>query len=88
MQVAVAVWRWIMIACPDLQTPLLVEIREAWSFTMESRRGIYANIDGNFELFSSKPPETFSFDEVYPHRLFIEFLRERFIISRFASLCY
>ena len=37
------VWRWIMTTSPELQEALIRQMRPAWSFVIEQRKGIFAN---------------------------------------------
>ncbi|KAL9650562.1 hypothetical protein ABK040_004779 [Willaertia magna] len=86
IEIAIFCWDWIAAARNDEYTiPLMTEISNAWKYTIKKRLGLFTGIEEEeIELATSSAPtvtESEWVDETFPHRMWINFLGERFQAS-------
>ncbi|PRP86765.1 phosphatidylinositol 4 kinase, putative-like [Planoprotostelium fungivorum] len=91
MTIAVGAWNWLLSDRPELRTQVMAEICDAWYWTIENRVGLFSDV--------KRPPSPVSVNRVHlsqdhlavgkndpsPHRIWIEFLHERFVVTRHTS---
>lgn len=99
METGVFVWTWLVSAAPQLGSLILAELVDAWLWTIDTKRGIFAS-EVKYSGPAAKlrphlaPGEPESQLEINPveqimaHRLWLGFLIDRFEVRPFESLLH
>ena len=101
METGIYIWTWLVSAAPSLGPLVLAELVDAWLWTIDTKRGLFAS-DMNYcgpdaklrpHLIAGEPeppPEKDPVEAIIAHRLWLGFFIDRFevIISPFLHLCY
>ncbi|KAF7810902.1 phosphatidylinositol 4-kinase alpha 1 [Senna tora] len=97
METGVFIWTWLVSAAPQLGALVLAELVDAWLWTIDTKRGIFASearyagpaaklrphlYPGDPEL----PPEVDPVEQIIAHRLWLGFLIDRFEVIRHQSV--
>ncbi|KAL2928772.1 Phosphatidylinositol 4-kinase alpha 1 [Bienertia sinuspersici] len=97
METAVFVWTWLVSAAPQLGCLVLAELVDAWLWTIDTKRGLFAS-DANCSgpsarlrphLSAGEPeafPEKDPVEQIMAHRLWLGFLIDRFEVVRHNSV--
>ncbi|XP_058075440.1 phosphatidylinositol 4-kinase alpha 1 isoform X2 [Magnolia sinica] len=97
METGVFIWTWIVSAAPQLGSLILAELVDAWLWTIDTKRGLFA-----YEMRHSgpaaklrpqltpgepdAPPEKDPVEGIIAHRLWLGFLIDRFEVVRHDSV--
>ncbi|XP_019091150.1 PREDICTED: phosphatidylinositol 4-kinase alpha 1-like [Camelina sativa] len=96
METGVFIWTWLVSAAPQLGSLVLAELVDAWIWTIDSKRGLFAS-DVRYYGPAAKlrpqlcpgepenPPESDPVDQILAHRLWLGFLIDRFEVVRHSS---
>ncbi|GER42249.1 phosphatidylinositol 4-kinase family protein [Striga asiatica] len=97
VETGVYIWAWLVSAAPQLGSLVLAELVDAWLWTIDTKRGLFASdvrcsgpsaklrphlAPGEPELHPDKDPV----EQIMAHRLWIGFLIDRFEEQRSCSL--
>ncbi|XP_021731625.1 LOW QUALITY PROTEIN: phosphatidylinositol 4-kinase alpha 1-like [Chenopodium quinoa] len=97
METAVFVWTWLVSAAPQLGCLVLAELVDAWLWTIDTKRGLFAS-DAKCSgpsarlrphLSAGEPeasPEKDPVEQIMAHRLWLGFLIDRFEVVRHNSV--
>lgn len=92
METAVFVWTWLVSAAPQLGCLVLAELVDAWLWTIDTKRGLFAS-DAKCSGPSAKlrphlsagepeaSPEKDPVEQIMAHRLWLGFLIDRFEVG-------
>jgi hypothetical protein len=47
--IGLEVWSWVIDARPDLESRVMIEITEAWHYTIQLRRGLFSSAHKYFD---------------------------------------
>lgn len=91
LQIAVSVWTWLLAAKPNICMNVMSEIYEAWAWTVDSRIGLFSNAPRkasplSITKVSKEEVHELSEGGATPHRIWIEFLSEQYIIRKYGSV--
>lgn len=97
METGVFIWTWLVSAAPQLGSLVLAELVDAWLWTIDTKRGLFAS-----EVRYSGPaaklrphlapgepeihPETDPVEQIIAHRLWLGFFIDRFEVVRHNSV--
>ncbi|CAA0827597.1 Phosphatidylinositol 4-kinase alpha 1 [Striga hermonthica] len=97
VETGVYIWTWLVSAAPQLGSLVLAELVDAWLWTIDTKRGLFASDEtcsgpsaklrphlapGEPELHPNKDPV----EQIMAHRLWIGFLIDRFEVVRHDSV--
>uniref|UniRef100_A0A453H6X8 1-phosphatidylinositol 4-kinase n=1 Tax=Aegilops tauschii subsp. strangulata TaxID=200361 RepID=A0A453H6X8_AEGTS len=97
METGIYIWTWLVSAAPSLGPLVLAELVDAWLWTMDTKRGLFASdmkycgpdaklrphlIPGEPEA----PPEKDPVEAIIAHRLWLGFFIDRFEVVRHDSI--
>ncbi|OIT04706.1 PREDICTED: phosphatidylinositol 4-kinase alpha 1 [Nicotiana attenuata] len=97
METGVFVWTWLVSAAPQLCSLVLAELVDAWLWTVDTKRGLFASevrcsgpaaklrphlVAGEPEA----PPEKDPVDQIFAHKLWLGFFIDRFEVVRHDSV--
>ncbi|KVH93237.1 Armadillo-type fold [Cynara cardunculus var. scolymus] len=97
METGIFIWTWLVSAAPQLGPVVLAELVDAWLWTIDTKRGLFAS-DMRFSGPAAKlrphlahgepepPPEKDPAQEIQAHKLWIGFFIDRFEVVRHDSL--
>ncbi|XP_050146495.1 phosphatidylinositol 4-kinase alpha 1-like [Malus sylvestris] len=97
METGVFVWTWLVSAAPELGSLVLAELVDAWLWTIDTKRGIFAS-DVKYSgpaaklrphLSPGEPepqPEIDPVEQIMAHRLWLGFFMDRFEVVRHNSV--
>lgn len=89
METGVFIWTWLVSAAPQLCSLVLAELVDAWLWTVDTKRGLFASelrcsgpaaklrphlVSGEPEA----PPEKDPVEQILAHRLWLGFFVDRF----------
>lgn len=94
METGVYIWTWLVSAAPQLGSLVLAELVDAWLWTIDTKRGLFASEVRYFgptaklrpHLTPGEPemqPEKNPVDQIIAHRLWLGFLIDRFEVRKF-----
>lgn len=92
METGVFIWTWLVSAAPQLGCLVLAELVDAWLWTIDTKRGIFASdvrCSGPAShlrphLVAGEPeqkPEKDPVEQIIAHRLWLGFFIDRFEVS-------
>lgn len=96
METGIFVWTWLVSAAPQLGCLVLAELVDAWLWTIDTKRGLFASdvkfsgpaatlrphlVPGEPEA----PPEKDPVEQIMAHRLWLGFFLDRFEVVRHNS---
>ncbi|EOA36778.1 hypothetical protein CARUB_v10008074mg [Capsella rubella] len=96
METGVFIWTWLISAAPQLGSLVIAELVDAWIWTIDAKRGLFAS-DVRYcgpatnlrpQLYPGEPespPENDHVDQILAHRLWLGFLIDRFEVVRHNS---
>ncbi|CAN1255641.1 Phosphatidylinositol 4-kinase alpha 1 [Linum perenne] len=96
METGVFIWTWLVSAAPQLGSLVLAELVDAWLWTIDTKRGLFA-LDVNYsgptaklrpQLAPGEPepqPEINPVEQILAHRLWLGFFIDRFEVVRHNS---
>ncbi|KAJ4973006.1 hypothetical protein NE237_006180 [Protea cynaroides] len=97
MEVGIFVWTWLVSAAPQLGSLVLAELVDAWLWTIDTKRGLFASdvkcsgpvaklrphlSPGDPEMIPEKDPV----EGIFAHRLWLGFFIDRFEVIRHDSV--
>ncbi|KAL8556015.1 hypothetical protein ACS0TY_003722 [Phlomoides rotata] len=97
VETGVYIWTWLVSAAPQLGSLVLAELVDAWLWTIDTRRGLFASdircsgptaklrpqlVAGEPEPLPEKDPVV----QIFAHRLWLGFFIDRFEVVRYDSL--
>ncbi|KAJ0242191.1 Phosphatidylinositol 3-/4-kinase [Hirschfeldia incana] len=97
METGVFILTWLVSAAPQLGSLVLAELVDAWTWTIDSKRGLFAS-DVRYYGPVAKlkpqlapgepedPPHSDTVDQILAHRLWLGFLIDRFEVVRHNSV--
>ncbi|KAL6637046.1 hypothetical protein ACP70R_024618 [Stipagrostis hirtigluma subsp. patula] len=97
METGIYIWTWLVSAAPSLGPLVLAELVDAWLWTIDMKRGLFAS-DMNYcgpdaklrpHLIPGepeKPPEKDPVEAIIAHRLWLGFFIDRFEVVRHDSI--
>ncbi|KAG2304894.1 hypothetical protein Bca52824_033545 [Brassica carinata] len=97
METGVFIWTWLVSAAPQLGSLVLAELVDAWTWTIDSKRGLFAS-DVRYSGPAAKlkpqlapgepedPPDGDLVDQIVAHRLWLGFFIDRFEVVRHNSV--
>ncbi|KAG4159921.1 hypothetical protein ERO13_D02G202895v2 [Gossypium hirsutum] len=97
METGVFIWTWLVSAAPQWGSLVLAELVDAWLWTIETKRGLFAS-DWKYSgptaklrphLFAGEPeelPDINPVDQIIAHRLWLGFFIDRFEVVRQNSV--
>ncbi|KZV17745.1 hypothetical protein F511_01554 [Dorcoceras hygrometricum] len=97
VETGVYIWTWLVSAAPQLGSVVLAELVDAWLWTVDTKRGLFAS-DIRYSGPSSKlrphlapgepepQPEKDPVEQILAHRLWLGFFIDRFEVVRHASV--
>lgn len=92
METGVFIWTWLVSAAPELGSLVLAELVDAWLWTIDTKRGLFAS-DVRYsgpaaklrpQLAPGEPeasPEIDPVEQIMAHRLWLGFFIDRFEVS-------
>lgn len=92
METGVFIWTWLVSAAPQLGSLVLAELVDAWLWTIDTKRGLFAS-EARFSgpsaklrphLFPGEPeqlPEKDPVEQIIAHRLWLGFFIDRFEVG-------
>ncbi|KAM7253669.1 hypothetical protein ACFE04_021823 [Oxalis oulophora] len=97
METGVFIWTWLVSAAPQLGSLILAELVDAWLWTIDTKRGLFASDErysgpaANLRphLMPGEPealPETDPVEQIMAHRLWLGFFIDRFEVVRQNSV--
>lgn len=96
METGVFVWTWLVSAAPQLGSLVLAELVDAWLWTIDTKRGLFAS-DAKYygpaaklrpHLVSGEPealPEINPVEQIISHRLWLGFFIDRFEVRNYIT---
>ncbi|CAN6315544.1 unnamed protein product [Urochloa humidicola] len=97
METGIYIWTWLVSAAPSLGPLVLAELVDAWLWTIDTKRGLFAS-DMNYCGPDAKlrphlipgepeaPPEKDPVEAIIAHRLWLGFFIDRFEVVRHDSI--
>lgn len=97
METGVFIWTWLVSAAPELGSLVLAELVDAWLWTIDTKRGLFAS-DVRYSGPAAKlrphlapgeptvPPEIDPVEQIMAHRLWLGFFIDRFEVIRHNSV--
>ncbi|KAK4284694.1 hypothetical protein QN277_001489 [Acacia crassicarpa] len=97
METGVFIWTWLVSAAPQLGPLVLAELVDAWLWTIDTKRGLFAS-EARFagpaaklrpHLYPGDPevqPEVDPVEQIIAHQLWLGFLIDRFEVIRHQSV--
>ncbi|OMO73745.1 hypothetical protein CCACVL1_17151 [Corchorus capsularis] len=97
METGVFIWTWLVSAAPQLGSLVLAELVDAWLWTIDTKRGLFAS-DMKYSgpaaklrphLSPGEPevmPDVNPVDQIIAHRLWLGFFIDRFEVVRHNSV--
>ncbi|XVF01443.1 hypothetical protein REPUB_Repub04eG0089700 [Reevesia pubescens] len=97
METGVFIWTWLVSAAPRLESLVLAELVDAWLWTIDTKRGLFAS-DVKYSgpaaklrphLAPGEPealPDINPVDQIIAHRLWLGFFIDRFEVVRHNSV--
>uniref|UniRef100_A0A1D1Y4R9 1-phosphatidylinositol 4-kinase n=1 Tax=Anthurium amnicola TaxID=1678845 RepID=A0A1D1Y4R9_9ARAE len=97
METGIFIWTWLVSAAPQLGPLVLAELVDAWLWTMDTKRGLFAS-DTRYSgpaaklrphLTSGEPeaqPDKDPVEGIIAHRLWLGFFMDRFEVVRHDSV--
>ncbi|XP_062214806.1 phosphatidylinositol 4-kinase alpha 1-like isoform X1 [Phragmites australis] len=97
METGIYIWTWLVSAAPSLGPLVLAELVDAWLWTIDTKRGLFAS-DMNYcgpdaklrpHLIAGEPetpPEKDPVEAIIAHRLWLGFFIDRFEVVRHDSI--
>ncbi|KAI4295546.1 hypothetical protein L6164_035584 [Bauhinia variegata] len=97
METGVFIWTWLVSAAPQLGPLVLAELVDAWLWTIDTKRGLFAS-EAKYSGPSAKlrphlspgepelHPETDPVEQIVAHRLWLGFLIDRFEVALHQSV--
>ncbi|XP_078444700.1 phosphatidylinositol 3- and 4-kinase family protein [Wolffia australiana] len=97
METGIFIWTWLVTSAPQLGPPVLAELVDAWLWTIDTKRGLFAS-DVRYSgpaaklrphLVSGEPeslPEKDPIEGIVAHRLWLGFFIDRFEVIRYDSV--
>ncbi|KAF3435609.1 hypothetical protein FNV43_RR22700 [Rhamnella rubrinervis] len=97
METGVFIWTWLVSAAPELGSLVLAELVDAWLWTIDTKRGLFAS-DVKFSgpaaklrphLAPGEPemqPEIDPVEQIFAHRIWLGFFIDRFEVVRHNSV--
>ncbi|XP_006651740.2 phosphatidylinositol 4-kinase alpha 1 [Oryza brachyantha] len=97
METGIFIWTWLVSAAPSLGPLVLAELVDAWLWTIDTKRGLFAS-DMNYCGPDAKlrphlipgepeaPPEKDPVEAIIAHRLWLGFFIDRFEVVRHDSI--
>ncbi|PWA36786.1 phosphatidylinositol Kinase, Armadillo-type fold protein [Artemisia annua] len=97
METGIFIWTWLVSAAPQLGPVVLAELVDAWLWTIDTKRGLFAS-DTRYSGPAAKlrphlspgepesPPEKDPVQQIMAHKLWIGFLIDRFEVVQHDSL--
>lgn len=97
METGVFIWTWLVSAAPQLGSLVLVELVDAWLWTTDTKRGLFAS-EVRYSGPAAKlrphlepgvpemPPEKDPVDQILAHRLWLGFFIDRFEVENLILL--
>ncbi|KOM42251.1 hypothetical protein LR48_Vigan04g244900 [Vigna angularis] len=97
METGVFIWTWLVSAAPELGALVLAELVDAWLWTLDTKRGLFAS-EARFSgpaaklrphLSPGEPelqPDINPVEQIIAHRLWLGFLIDRFEVVRHQSV--
>ncbi|KAJ7978384.1 phosphatidylinositol 4-kinase alpha 1-like [Quillaja saponaria] len=97
METGVFIWTWLVSAAPQLGSLVLAELVDAWLWTIDTKRGLFAS-EVRFSGPASKlrphlypgelerQPEIDPVEQIMAHRLWLGFFIDRFEVVRHHSV--
>ncbi|XP_068668107.1 phosphatidylinositol 4-kinase alpha 1-like isoform X2 [Aristolochia californica] len=97
METGVFIWTWLVSAAPQLGSLVLAELVDAWLWTIDTKRGLFA-YDMKYSGPAAKlrpqltpgepevPPEKDPVEGIIAHRLWLGFFIDRFEVVRHDSV--
>lgn len=96
METGVFIWTWLVSAAPQLGSLVLAELVDAWLWTIDTKRGLFASEVRYFGPAAKLrphltpgepdlPPEKDPVDQIVAHRLWLGFLIDRFEVRKFKA---
>ncbi|KAK1358712.1 1-phosphatidylinositol 4-kinase [Heracleum sosnowskyi] len=97
METGVFIWTWLVSAAPQLGPLVLAELVDAWLWTIDTKRGLFASEVRYFgptaklrpHVTPGEPetqPEKDPIDQIIAHRLWLGFLIDRFEVIHHNSV--
>lgn len=99
METGIFIWTWLVSSAPELGSLVLAELVDAWLWTIDTKRGIFAS-DVKYSGPAAKlrpqlspgepeaPPEVNPVEQIMAHRLWLGFFIDRFEVrNHITSLC-
>lgn len=97
METGVFIWTWLVSAAPQLGPLVLAELVDAWLWTIDTKRGLFASEVRYFGPAAKLrphltpgepdlPPEKDPVDQIVAHRLWLGFLIDRFEVVHHDSV--
>lgn len=99
METGVFIWTWLVSAAPSLGSLVLAELVDAWLWTIDTKRGLFAS-DMRYSGPDAKlrphlipgepeaPPEKDPIEGIIAHRLWLGFFMDRFEVSSISSFYF
>ncbi|PHT82684.1 Phosphatidylinositol 4-kinase alpha 1 [Capsicum annuum] len=96
MDTGVFIWTWLVSAAPQLCSLVLAELVDAWLWTVDTKRGLFASqirCCGPVAMFKphlvpgepEAPPEKDPVEQIMAHRLWLGFFIDRFEVVQHDS---
>lgn len=97
METGMFIWTWLVSAAPYLGSLVLAELVDAWLWTVDTKRGLFASgIDNSGPAAKLRPhltpgepkplPEKDPVEGITAHRLWLGFFLDRFEVVRHGSI--
>ncbi|KAJ0010169.1 hypothetical protein Pint_34609 [Pistacia integerrima] len=97
METGVFIWTWLVSAAPQLGSLVLAELVDAWLWTIDTKRGLFANeVKYSGPAAKLRPhlapgepevqPEVDPVEQIIAHRLWLGFFIDRFEVVRHNSV--
>lgn len=99
METGIFIWTWLVSAAPSLGSLVLAELVDAWLWTIDTKRGLFAS-DMRFAGPAAKlrphlvpgepemPPEKDPVEGLIAHRLWLGFFIDRFEVRKKLVVYY
>ncbi|CAL5387480.1 unnamed protein product [Camellia sinensis] len=97
METGIFIWTWLVSAAPQLGSLVLAELVDAWLWTIDTKRGLFA-LEVRYSGPAAKlrphlapgepemPPEKDPVEQILAHRLWLGFFIDRFEVIRHDSV--
>ncbi|KAK9071177.1 hypothetical protein SSX86_009745 [Deinandra increscens subsp. villosa] len=97
METGIFIWTWLVSAAPQLGSVVLAELVDAWLWTIDTKRGLFAS-DTRYSGPAAKlrphlspgepqpPPEKDPVQQIQAHKLWIGFFIDRFEVVQHDSV--